>query len=309
MAVFCARGTLLLGEPEVASVEALGGSTTETVLSLAAGAEAGASHPAATAILRAARARSIRPDGARSHNYKPGLGVTAVASGGQKLVVGSRALMLQERISVAAAEGAITDLEAVGRSTLLVALGGRLVGVVGLQDGLRPGARAAVQHLLDASVEPVLISGDARETCEAIGRALDVEHTRPEVLPSERAEEIRRLADGGATIAVIGQSPTDDGALGAADVSVALSSAGSPTAEWNVQLASDDVRDAAYAVQIAHRVRSEGRRILLIAAAPGLLAGLCVAFALLPPVAGPLAALVGGLAALASQRGDSGQQG
>ena len=185
-----------------------------------------------------------------------------------------------------------------GRTVLLVALGGHLVGVMGLQDGLRPGARAAVQHLLDVGVEPVLLSGDARETCEAIGRALDIEHIRPEVLPGDRGDEVRRLAAGGATVAVVGRSPGDDVALAAADVSAALSSAGSSTAEWGVQLASDDVRDAAFAIRLAHRAKQEARLGLLLTVVPGLGASLGVAFALLPPAVAPLSAVMGTVAAL-----------
>jgi P-type E1-E2 ATPase len=234
----------------------------------------------------------------RSPTVLSGLGVTAVASTGQPLVVGSRALMLRERISVAAAESRITELEAMGRTVILVALGGRLIGVVGLQDGLRPGARAAVQHLLDVGIEPVLLSGDARETCDALGRAVDIEHIRPEVLPAERGEEIRRLEDGGATVAVLGRSPTDDVALGAADVSVALDSAGASSAEWHVQLASDDVRDAAYALRLAHRLRTEARIGLALALIPGMAAALLMAVGLTYPAAVPLATLAGGLAAV-----------
>jgi Cu+-exporting ATPase len=297
-AAFCARGTLLLGEPEVANVEPFGEMDAARVLTLVAGAEGGASHPVATAVLRATRQRGLRPDGIRSPSVQPGLGVTAVASNGQNLVVGSRALMLKERISVATAESKVTELEAMGRTVLLVALGGRLIGVVGLQDGLRPGARAAVQHLLDVGVEPVLLSGDARETCEAIGRALDIEHIRPEVLPSERGDEVRRLADGGATVAVVGRSPGDDVALSAADVSAALDSAGSSTAEWSIQLASDDVRDAAYAIRLAHRARAEARIGLMLSIVPGVVASLGVAFALVPPAVAPLAGVVGVMAAL-----------
>ncbi|MCB9580424.1 MAG: cation-translocating P-type ATPase [Polyangiaceae bacterium] len=298
IAAFCARGTLLLGEPEVASIVPMGDAEAERVLSLMAGAESGSPHPVATALVRAARARGIRPDGVRSPNVVAGLGVTAVAANGQPLVVGSRALMLRERISVAAAEPKIGELEAMGRTVMLVALGGRLIGVVGLQDGLRPGARAAVQHLLDVNVEPVLLSGDARETCEAIGRTLDIEHIRPEILPAERGDEIARLADGGATVAVLGCSPADDIALGAANVSVALASAGSSAAEWNVQLASDDVRDAALALRVAHEARSEARLGLILAIAPGAIGALAVAFALIPPAAAPIAALLGTAGAL-----------
>lgn len=308
MATFCARGTLLLGEPEVANVEPIGEHDASTVLALIAGAESGASDPVATAMLRAARARGVRPDGARSHTTQPGLGITAVSSGGQRLVVGSRALMLQERVSVASAESKINELEGLGRSVLLVALGGRLVGVVGLQDGLRPGARAAVQYLADVGVEPVLLSGDARETCEALGRTLDIEHVRPEILPPDRGEEIRRLAAGGGSVAVIGRSPVDDGALGAADLSVALSSAGSSTAEWSVQLASDDIKEAAFAIRLAHDTRKEARSGLVTALTPAVAGALAVTFSLVPPILAPLAATAAGCLALYRARGPASER-
>jgi P-type Cu+ transporter len=298
-AVFCARGTLLVGEPEVTSIEALAGHEPPEVIALLAGAESSASHPTAMAILRAARSRGIRPDGVRSPTPHPGLGVTAVAGNGEPLVVGTRALMLQQRISVASAEGTITRLEAEGRSVLLVGLAGRLIGVVGLQDGLRPGARAAIQHLLDVGIEPILLSGDTREACEALGRAVDVEHVRAEVLPHERGEEIRRLADGGATVAVLGRSPADDVALAAADVSVALAAAGSSSAEWHVQLASSDVRDAAYALRLAHRYRRDAGLSLAVASLPGLTLALTMAAGLAPPGAVPVVTLASaGLASL-----------
>lgn len=302
-AAFCARGTVLLGEPEVANIDATSSVDANEVLALIAGAEAGATHPVATAVLRAARARGVRPDAVRSPNVQPGLGVTATASTGEQLVVGSRGLMLKERISVAAAERKISDLEAMGRTVLLAALAGRLIGVVGLQDGLRPGARAAVQHLLDVGVEPVLLSGDTRETCEAIGRALDIEHIRPELLPTERGDEVRRMADG-ATVAVIGRSPVDDASLAAADVSIALSAAGSSAAEWNVQLASDDVRDAAFAVRLAHECRLASRITIALTLGSGVLGALGVAFSLIPLWAAPFASLLGLFLALLKLRSD-----
>jgi cation transport ATPase len=150
--VFCARGTLLLGEPEVASLDAFGSHDPAEVLGLVAGAESGEHHPVASAVVRTARARSVRPDAVRNPRVQPGLGVTAIASNGQPLVVGSRALLLFEHVSVGIAEKRVQELESMGQTVLLVALGGRLVGLVGLQDGLRPGARAAVQHLLDAGI-------------------------------------------------------------------------------------------------------------------------------------------------------------
>ncbi|MEZ4374427.1 MAG: HAD family hydrolase [Polyangiaceae bacterium] len=303
---FCARGTLLLGEPEVASIEVFGSDPPERILGWVAGAEAGSTHPVAVAVTRAARDRGVRADGVRSLTTLPGLGVVGVTSGGEALAVGSRALMLRERIGVASAEARINELEGMGRTALLVAVGERLVGLVGLQDGLRPGARAAVQYLLDASIEPVLISGDARETCEALGRSLDIDHIRPEILPADRGAEIKRLADAGAQVVVFGRSPADDVALGAADVSVALASAGSISAEWNVQLATDAIRDAAFAVAVAGRARREARLGVLIAVLPGVVGVATMAVGALSPAVTPILALLGTGAAVLRSSSQSG---
>ncbi|MEO7113010.1 MAG: hypothetical protein ABI183_21410, partial [Polyangiaceae bacterium] len=141
IAVICARGTVLMGEPEIVALEAVGSIDPDRVLSLAAGAEAVSEHPFASAILRAARARSVRTESVRNASVHDGLGVTALSAAGEQLVVGGRALLLRERISVAGSDARVSELEAEGRSVLLVALGSKLVGIIALQDGLRAGAR------------------------------------------------------------------------------------------------------------------------------------------------------------------------
>lgn len=294
VAVFCARGTLLLGEPELAEVESLAPKLAPNdVLALAAGAERAEEHPIATAILRAARGRGVRPDGVRNPSPLPGLGVVAVSSNGEELCVGRRTLLLEQRVAIASAEQRITELEGLGRTVVLVALGGRLVGLLALQDGLRPGGRAAVQHLLDAAIEPVLMSGDSRETCDAIARSLDIDHVRPEVLPADRAQEVKRIGETGAGVAVIGHPRVDEQALSAADVAVALSAAGAP-GDHAVTLASDDVRDAAIALALARRSRIEARAGLALAAVPALVGAAAVSFGILPPAYAPIASLLGG---------------
>lgn len=197
---------------------------------------------------------------------------------------------------MAVADARVTELEAQGRSVLLVAVGDRLVGLIALQDGLRPGARASVQRLLDAGVEPVLVSGEARDTCETIGRALDIEHVRPGVLPADRGAEVRALTEGGNVVAVVGHPAGDDGALGAADVAVAMGAAGSTPGEWAVALASDDIRDAAAAITIPHATRDRVRVCIALGASPVILAVLAVGFGVAPLAVAPLAALAGTLA-------------
>ena len=266
-----ARGTVLLGEPEIVAVEPIGaGRERESggdagddevarILSLAAGRGDGVDAPVRRGDPARRAHAPARADDVRNATVHAGLGVTALASTGERLVVGGRAIMLAEKIGVAAVDGRVTELEGQGRSVLLVALGDRLVGLISLQDGLRAGARAAVQRLLDARIEPVLLSGEARDTCETIGRALDIEHVRPAVLPADRGPEVRALGEGGSVVAVIGHPVGDDGALGAADVAVAMGAAGSTPGEWAVALASDDVRDAAMALAIPHATRARVR--------------------------------------------------
>jgi Cu+-exporting ATPase len=302
LAVLSARGTVLMGEPEVVAIEPVGVFEGERLLSLAAGAETGFVHPFAAAVLRAAKMRGVRADHVRNATAHAGLGVTAVASTGERLVVGGRALMQKEKIGVAVTDAQVSQLQAQGRSVLLVALGDRLIGVIALQDGLRPGARAAVQKLLDARIEPVLLSGEARDTCETIGRALDIEHVRPEVLPAERGSEVRALAEGGSVVAVIGHAAGDDSALGAADVAVAMGTAGSTSGEWAVVLASDDVRDAALALAIPHVARDRARVAIALGAMPGFVALLAIGFGVASLVMAPLAALIAAVAVAAHAR-------
>src|SRR5581483_2048834 len=107
-------GTVLLGEPEIVAIEPIGGVEVERVLALAAGAETASTHPFAAAILRAARARSVRPDHVRNATVHSGLGVTALSSSGERLVVGGRGIMLEEKIGVAVVDARVTELEAQG---------------------------------------------------------------------------------------------------------------------------------------------------------------------------------------------------
>jgi cation transport ATPase len=293
IAVVCARGTVLLGEPEIVAIEAVGAGDPTQVIGLASAVATGSAHPFAAAILRAARARNVRADSVRNAVHS-GSGAIATDAQGERIVLGRKVFLLAEKVSVAVADELVRDHESQGRSVLLVARAGRVVGIVALQDGLRAGARAAVQKLHDARIEPVLLSGEARETCEAIARALDIEHVRPEVDGPDRGSEVKALAERGDLVAVLGHPSADDSALGAADVSVALDAAGASPGEWSVALASDDVRAASEALTIPRAVRERSSRAMAVALVPGLLATFALALALVPAWSGPL---VGALAA------------
>lgn len=303
-AVFCARGTVLHGEPEVAEIHAFRGGSDDEVLALAAGAESVVHHPIAAAMIRAANSRGVCPDASRSHNIFPGLGVVCVSALGESLVVGSRELLLRERISIALAEEALRSLEARGLTALLVARDSHLIGVLALQDSLRAGAKAAVQILLDEGIEPVLLSGDSRATTEAVAHALACEHVRPEVPAPLRAAEVRNLIEAGAVVAVIGGSPRDDGALGAAEVPIVLEGAATTRGdsphphERGIGLVGNQVMPAVLALLCGRRIRTAGFWALSLSYVPPLLGAMISASLLGPAYSAPL--LAGVAAHLAS---------
>lgn len=304
-AVFCARGTLLRGEPELSEIELFGHAeasgralVANDVLTIAAAALSIERHPVAWALKRAAKERGLARDLVRNGRSHEGRGVTGIASNGEAVCVGTRDLMMERRISVAVAEDAMTGLESAGRTVILVARSGRLLGLCGLQDGLRTGARAAVQHLLDVGVEPVLMSSDTSVTCEALGRALDIDHLRPEVRDDEQGAAIARLRDAGAIVAVLGHTPLDGLALKAADVGVVMGNAGRPSDELGIATVMDDVRDAAVAIALAHQWRKRTVTTLGVLAAPAVFGSMVVSAGLLSPEYAPIAQLFGTIAAV-----------
>lgn len=305
IAAFCARGTVLHGEPEVAEVHPLRDTEESELLSLAAGAESVVHHPVAAAVLRAARTRSIQVDSCRGHNAVRGMGVRCVSSKGDQLILGSRELLLREKVAIAMAEDTLRGLESRGLTALMLAQNSHLIGVIALQDSLRAGAKAAIQVLLDERIEPVLMSGDSRATTEAVAHALAVEHVRPEIPASGRAQEITSLIEGGATVAVIGTSPRDDAALGAAPIPIVLDGA---AVSWRdakhgkeraIGLGGRHVLAAPLALVTARRIRMLGIRALLFTLLPtGVAVATAIAF-LAPLYLPPLVAALG--AALASR--------
>ncbi|MGF1466572.1 MAG: HAD family hydrolase [Sandaracinaceae bacterium] len=284
VAALCTHGVITEGEPELVETHAVGGSDPQALLSLVAGAETAADdHPIARAVLRHCERAGLALASVRRATFLPGRGVTAVAPSGEELVVGNRQLLLAEGVSVAVADTPARRAEARGQTALFVGLDGRVRGVLAFRDEDRRGARAAVQRLIDLGIEVVLLSGDHRGTVEALAKTLDIGHVKAELLPHEQGAEVKRLRDTGGTVAVIGRPGRDTGALGAADVPVVLGAAGGPAGEGAVALTSEDVRDGAAALWLAHATRREARRGTLAAALAGGLGVLLAATGLLAP--------------------------
>jgi P-type E1-E2 ATPase len=261
--------TLTEGKPEVVDLLLLGDDQGTELLGLVAGAELTAGeHAIGRAIVSYAQKRGVEPVAARRAVAVPGRGLTGTGPNGEELVVGSRRLLLDQGVSVAAADAYAARAEASGRTVVFVAIAGRVRAVFALQDHLRTGARAAVQRLFDLGLEVVLLTGDQRGPVEQLAAGFEIAHIKCELLPEERGQEVRSLREAGGRVAVIGYPAEDSAALGAADVAIALGAAGGSAGENTIALVSEDLRDAAAALWIARaaRARSLGSiRISLIA--------------------------------------------
>jgi P-type E1-E2 ATPase len=292
VAALCTHGTITEGEPEVVEMHAIGDADATALIGLVTGAEAAAqNHPIARACARFAEARGIAPESVRRATFLPGRGITAVAPNGQELVVGSRALLLAEGVSVAVADADAARAEERGHTVIFVGLDGRVRALISLRDEDRLGARAAVQRLIDLGIEVVLVSGDHRGTVETLARHLDIGHVKAELLPEERGAEVRRLRETGGVVATVGRAVDDEMALAAADVQVVLGAAGAPEAERAVSLTSNDVRDAAAALWLARAARREAWRGTTVAALGGALLVTLAAVGVAAPAVAALLAL------------------
>jgi P-type E1-E2 ATPase len=265
-------------------------------LAIAAGAELSLQHPIASTIARSAQARGVRPLDLRNVVHEPGLGVRGELADGAAIIVGSRALCLRFHVGTAEHEARIVALESTGRDVVIVARDGRVIGLLALQSPLRAGALACTQRLKDVEIDPVLLGGASRQRLEAIGRAVDVEHVRPEVLGRDRAAEVKRVAQSGGPVAVLGRPSIDGSTLAAADVALALADAGAAPESYAIALAHDRLVAAVDVLALAQATRARLSATLMVGLAPAFLAALPVAFGLIRPTYAPLAALAATIA-------------
>lgn len=273
------RGALTAGEPIVQRVQALGPTDVDRVVALAAAAERAANdHPIARAIRRHADEQMLSRAAVRKERVLPGLGVTAVASNGARVVVGRRQLLLNEGISVAIADEDATRIEAEGLTPILVAVGGTLEALIAILDPIHVGAPDAVRRITDLPCEVVILSGDDRRTVERIAANLGASRVKAPLLPAERVAEVEALRETGGVTAAIGRGGEDDSVLAAADVPVSLRLVGTALEDRGAVIASRDVRDAAGALWIARAVaRSTWKTLsvgIVLSAAVAVSAGL-----------------------------------
>jgi Cu2+-exporting ATPase len=217
--IFDKTGTLTLGKPEAVEVAAAPGRSEDEVLAIAAGMERHSEHPLAHAILERWKGREEIP--AEGFTNIDGMGARA-RSGGEPALVGNRRLMDAERVDMAGLEREAERLAGGGRTVVHVARAGTLIGLIAIADAPRPTSAAAVKALRERGVEVAMLTGDNRATAERVGRELGVSMVLAEVLPGQKAEQVKALQAKGKKVGMVGDGINDAPALTQADVGFAI---------------------------------------------------------------------------------------
>lgn len=249
--VFDKTGTLTRGEPEVTDIVSFGGQSEAEVLRLAAAVEVGSEHPLGEAIVRAAQMRSLALPAVTAFNSIAGHGISGTVEG-RPVLLGNRRLLLQEKVTIDSAEQDMTRLEREGKTAMLLAVDGRLAGVIAVADTIKPEAQEAVAALRQEGIEVIMLTGDNERTAQAIGRALGIERIIAEVLPGDKAKIIRELQAQNKNVAMVGDGVNDAPALATADIGIAIGSGSDVAKETGgIILIKNDVREVVLAIRLS----------------------------------------------------------
>jgi len=217
-------GTITKGKPELTDVVALSGKNEDEMLRLVATAERGSEHPLATAIVEGARARGL------VLNTSPAR-FTAIAGGGLEakveghdVLVGTRRLLSERAIAFTTLEADMEVLEGQGKTVMLAAIDGEVVGLVAVSDTVKVGSVEAVQQLSEQGLAVWMITGDNRRAAQAIAAQVGIpaEHVLAEVLPEDKANQVKRLQEQGLVVAFAGDGINDAPALVQSDAGIAM---------------------------------------------------------------------------------------
>ena len=214
-------GTLTEGRPSLVSVIPVEGMGEERLLGLAAALEKGSEHPLGEAIVRVAGERGIEPMGVTAFESITGKGVRGRVDG-HEVTLGSGALMEGSGIGLGEVWERANELRNQGQTVMFLAIDGKLAGLLGVADPIKPSTPEAIEDLHREGLEIVMLTGDNRRTAEAVANHLHIDRVEAEVMPEQKAEVVRRLQAEGRIVAMAGDGINDAPALAQAHVGIAM---------------------------------------------------------------------------------------
>ena len=251
--VFDKTGTLTVGHPTVTDFITVEGITETEVLPLVGSLERLSEHPLADAIVEFAKGRNVQFHEVTDFQSIPGQGVTG-RIGKHKIAIGSDTFMQELNIDLQELLPHLPHLQQQGKTTLFAAQNNQAFGLIAVADTLKPDSSTAINQLQQMGIDVTMLTGDREVTAQAIARTVGINHVVAQVLPGEKAKEIRRLQSEGHRVAMAGDGVNDAPALAQADVGIALGSGTDVSVEaGDIVLVNDNLLDVVSAVQLGRK--------------------------------------------------------
>jgi len=258
--IFDKTGTLTKGKPEVTDIIGIG-IENRILLKFTASVEKNSKHPLAEAIVKKSVESGIELLSSENFNTFGGKGVIAKVEG-KEILIGNRVLLKEKNISLPeVVEKNIFQLENEGKTVMLIAFNNRVAGMIAITDTLKETTKDAIKEFKEMKFNIFMITGDNIRTAKAIAKQAGIENVLAEVLPQDKANEVKRLQEKGEVIAFVGDGINDAPALAQADVGIAIGSGTDIAIEaGDIVLIKDDLMDAVAAVQLSKKVMSRIRQ-------------------------------------------------
>ena len=250
---FDKTGTLTRGEPEVTDILPASGIEQEDILEIAVSIEAVSEHPLAQAIVDKGRELNITPKKVHDFEALSGLGARAVLNK-RECILGNLRLMEKEGMVMNGLDQEVKRFASEGKTCVFVAKEGRVVGLMAFLDVPKVSAGQAVATLKAMGLRTVMITGDNENTAHAIGDALGIDQILADVLPGDKADEVRRLKTQGQVVAMVGDGINDAPALTTADIGIAIGAGTDVAMEASdITLIRDDLRAVPMAIRLSFK--------------------------------------------------------
>ncbi len=249
--VFDKTGTLTRGEPEVTDIVPTEGVVEKDVLEIAASIEAVSEHPLAQAIVEKSREEHVVFSAVDNFEALSGLGARGLVND-REVFVGNQRLMGKEGIEFHGLDQRAKALANEGKTSIFVASNGRVIGVIALSDVPKDSARETVATLKNMGLNVAMITGDNEKTARTIGDTVGIDKVLAEVLPGDKASEIRSLQEEGYIVAMVGDGINDAPALTTADIGIAIGAGTDVAMEASdITLIRDDLRSVPAAIRLS----------------------------------------------------------
>lgn len=263
--VFDKTGTLTNGEPEVTDIVSVSGKDGDDLIRIAASLEKMSEHPLAEAIYTYAQTRGVRLLEATDFRALPGRGVEGVV-GGVRYFFGNRKLMADFGLGMNNVSQKKEMLEEAGKTVMLLACETGVLGIIAVADTVKPSSKEAVEKLRKLKVAVYMITGDNQRTAKAIASQVGIANVLAEVLPEDKANEVKKLQDSGKKVAMVGDGINDAPALASADLGIAMGNGTDVAMETGgIVIMKNDLLDVVNSIQLSRETMTKIKQNMFFA--------------------------------------------